>query len=545
MYYTISAGVVNPNENYKITVGGRDDINSSYFITDSKYSRSSRYGMGRDSTVVMELNYYMRELDIGITPDLDDIEIEYCPSCYWNIPIRQIYGQDGVPIPEAAERVGRWSIEKVGTEYSFNSQKLYLNSGSIMTIEANNRELFSVNPDQSSQQHELFFNSAASGADWNRIGIISNWDININSVKTAAEKNGMIYFISKKGQANNFYYLFRLNIINSLPLGTYVCDEPVNTYMLEEMGLLGINEENFDSWRMISANDKIYIVGSQFSSDSTKMFKLNEEDEFEAITGTTPSASSILNTGSFGKYIFLTGGMNANNGSMTDIWRFDTESEEWTQVPVSLVGDFRKVITQFVDGKLVMANPVMTGNLTHPAFTINNPEAVSVSEIIISYIDIPVTEVEYIEADTYCLNETGTLIKGGLEMSGVCVPFTHPWYRSFATGSTIYSVAGKGDRLYVGTNNSIKVYDISDPNALVLKSTFSTNKRVYDLEVAEGDIMYAATSGGLYKLDTANPDTLSSISFFATSYNYQYRIQLYNDKLYVGDDNGKIGRAHV
>ncbi|MBP7433988.1 hypothetical protein KA996_10635, partial [bacterium] len=138
----------------------------------------------------------------------------------------------------------------------------------------------------------------------------------------------------------------------------------------------------------------------------------------------------------------------------------------------------------------------------------------------------------------YCLNETGTLIKGGLEMSGECVPFTHPWYRSFATGSTIYSVAGKGDRLYVGTNNSIKVYDISDPEAFVLKSTFSTNKRVYDLEVADDDVMYAATSGGIYKLDTTNPDTLSQISFYSTGYNYQYRIQLYNDKLYVGDDNG-------
>ena len=91
----------------------------------------------------------------------------------------------------------------------------------------------------------------------------------------------------------------------------------------------------------------------------------------------------------------------------------------------------------------------------------------------------------------------------------------------------------------MGTNNSIKVYDISDPEAFVLKSTFSTgSRRVYDLEVADDDVMYAATSGGIYKLDTANPDTLASLSFFATSYNYQYRIQFYNDKLYVGDDNG-------
>ena len=73
---------------------------------------------------------------------------------------------------------------------------------------------------------------------------------------------------------------------------------------------------------------------------------------------------------------------------------------------------------------------------------------------------------------------------------------------------------------------------------MVLKSTFTTNRRVYDLEVVEGDIMYAATSGGIYKFNTANPDAISQLSFYSTPYNYQYRIQLYNDKLYVGDDNG-------
>ncbi|MGI6394789.1 MAG: hypothetical protein ACOX2F_08735 [bacterium] len=540
MYYTVSASVVNPNENYKIHVGNRDNINPSYFRTDSKYSRSSRYGMGKDSTVVMELNYHTKRLNISI-PELDDVEIEYCPSCYWNVPIRQIYGQDGMLISEADERVGRWFIEKVKAEYSFNSQKLYLNSGSVMTIEANNRELFSVNPDQRNQQHKLFFNSVASGADWNKIGTISNWDNNIHSAKTAVEKNGSLYFISKRGQANNFYYLFKLRVINPLPIGTYICDEPVNMYMLEEVGPLGINEENFDSWRMISANDKAYIIGSQFSNDSTKIFKLNEEDEFEAVTGTTPPASSILNTGVFGQYIFLTGGMNANNGNMTDIWRFDTENEIWEQIPVTLQGDFRKVITQVVDGKLVMANPVIDGNTTHPAFEID-PDIADLNDLAASltYIEIPVTEVEYEESDTYCLNETDNILKGGLEMSGECVPFTHPWYRSFATGSTIYSVAGKGDRLYVGTNDSIKVYDISDPEALILKSTFSTNgRRVYDLEIADDNVMYAATSGGLYKLDTTDPDTLISLLFYNTGlFNYQYKIELYNDKLYVGDDNG-------
>jgi len=154
------------------------------------------------------------------------------------------------------------------------------------------------------------------------------------------------------------------------------------------------------------------------------------------------------------------------------------------------------------------------------------------------YIAFENTNFNFAVAENFCLNETDDLLNAGTFIGSACLPFTHPWYKQYSIGTTVYSVAGKGNRLYVGTGTAIKVYDISDPNALVLKSTFTTNKTVYDLEVADGDIMYAATSGGLYKLNTVNPNTLTSLQFYSTPYNYQYRIQLYNDNLYVGDDNG-------
>ncbi|HNT27357.1 MAG TPA: C10 family peptidase [bacterium] len=171
------------------------------------------------------------------------------------------------------------------------------------------------------------------------------------------------------------------------------------------------------------------------------------------------------------------------------------------------------------------------------AYNISAEGLVEEREVIIEGYNFDISSTV---TNSYCLHEVAGTLKGGVEGNLACQPFTHPWYKSFSIGTTVYSVAGKGDRLYVGTSNAIKVYDISDPNALTLKSTFTTNKIVYDLEVVDGDIMYAATSKGLYKLSTANPDTLSIIgSFYSTgSYNYQYRIQLYNDKLYVGDDNG-------
>ncbi len=148
-------------------------------------------------------------------------------------------------------------------------------------------------------------------------------------------------------------------------------------------------------------------------------------------------------------------------------------------------------------------------------------------------LDKPILHRDYY----YCLKETGTTLQGGIEISGTCVPFTHPWYSSFSAGATVYSLDGKGERLYVGTNNAIKVYDISDPIAPVLVSSFSTSSRVNDLEVYS-NTLFAATNSGLYKLDASDPDELTQILFISATLNYQYKVEVYNGKLYVGDDNG-------
>ncbi|MBP5592055.1 thrombospondin type 3 repeat-containing protein [bacterium] len=149
-------------------------------------------------------------------------------------------------------------------------------------------------------------------------------------------------------------------------------------------------------------------------------------------------------------------------------------------------------------------------------------------------LDKPILHRDYY----YCLNEADLAIHGGIETSGTCVSFTHPFYNSFSAGTTVYSVAGKGNRLYAGTNDSIKIYDISDPNLPVLVSSFSTNNaRVNDLEI-EGNILFAATSKGLYKLDASDPDELDQILFVSTGSTSQNEIELYDGKVYVGDDNG-------
>ncbi|MBP7433858.1 thrombospondin type 3 repeat-containing protein, partial [bacterium] len=544
MYYTLSTSILpvaagTPNENiprYLINVNNETVINPAYFpaTNTSVNARAARY-----STEPMELNFYSRSILPPVPPETIEIpEIVYCPSCYWNLPIEDILDEQGMPEAFSINHIGRWLTGKdENGNYMMNSQHLYFPENMTIFSEMTEHAMVAVRtvetPATGETEYQLLLNTSENGADWEFLGNISNWDSEITSIRAIVSNDSGMYFIAGTDSQGQYgQYLFRVSVESV---------EPETTYSLNNLGLTGIGDDTLENEKLVSVEGALFVIGADSAGAGTRTFKsASGEAPFTEITGLSPASRKIYNLKAAGKYIFLTGGMNANNGSMTDMWRFDTETGIWEQIPITLNGDFRKVITQFVDGKLVMANPVMTGNLTHPAFEIN-PNITNINDLAASmnYVEIPVTEAVYAPMDKYCLNETGNLIKGGLEMSGTCVPFTHPWYRSFATGSTIYSVAGKGDRLYVGTNNSIKVYDISDPEAFVLKSTFSTNnRRVYDLEVVEGDIMYAATSGGLYKLDTANPDTLASLSFFATSYNYQYRIQLYNDKLYVGDDNG-------
>ena len=187
-------------------------------------------------------------------------------------------------------------------------------------------------------------------------------------------------------------------------------------------------------------------------------------------------------------------------------------------------------VTAIDDGKLIIVNPFIT---------VEN----SMQKLVLDLSDIPIDNEDLrvsfeFHPVGFCMAESNGSIAAGIEMSGECVPFTHPWYKSLSAGTTVYSLAGKGNRLYVGTNDSIKIYDISDANTFTQVFSFSTNNAiVYDMEI-EGNALFAATSKGLYKLDASDPDELTQTLFVATSSNNQYEIELYDGKVYVGDDYG-------
>ena len=241
---------------------------------------------------------------------------------------------------------------------------------------------------------------------------------------------------------------------------------------------------------------------------------------------TSGLANSFAAYSEMDQKLYVFGGLD-ENGASDRFLSYDIKTNTWSSINVAEgpgAGYGGVILVDYITETMSLGGGVFVNNEDRNFKWIFDPKTMTWSKEL--------------KSGSYCLKEADSAIQGGMETSGTCVPFTHPFYNSFSAGTTVYSVAGKGDRLYAGTNDSIKIYDISDQNSPVLVSSFSTNNaRVNDLEI-EGDVLFAATSKGLYKLDTSDPDELEQILFVSTGSTSQNEIELYDGKVYVGDDNG-------
>ena len=308
---------------------------------------------------------------------------------------------------------------------------------------------------------------------------------------------------------------------------------------------------DFEDIRIFSLGNNIYVSGN--TDGSFVIYKLvsNNQGEnpytlFPASDATQPARKDYNLTVADGK-IIVSGGATDNISSILG----KTEAEYPPEFAVynniimlePAVSNNWVTVAENINDKLIMMSVTAIENgelvIINPFITVGN----SMQKIVMDLSEIPINGeslrvVFEFDPVVYCLNEAENTFAGGIETSGTCVSFTHPFYNSFSAGTTVYSVAGKGDRLYAGTNDSIKIYDISNQNSPVLVSSFSTNNaRVNDLEI-EGEVLFAATSKGLYKLDASDPDELEQILFVSTGSTSQNEIELYDGKVYVGDDNG-------
>ena len=488
-HHTLSAGAKGIEDNYLDEINGVQSINPEYFHNKRKYARSARK------------TFWDMEAGILIT-GLKVRPIDWTPIHVGSLQ----------PFP-GIRKINHWQVD--GSKFRLIGKILPENSLAVTTGVFNT--LYSVVYVDGNRI--LRVNHEENPSDWHDVTVIPGWpaELDVSSLDIAGSS---LYVTGRDEELpGSPFRIYRFDMNPAKMTFEVIAELSVP---LLEPGIMEIG-------------GKALIKGINIVTQKLEFYEAGyngaeKVGEIPVRYGCTVIAKDGL--------VYVTGGIDGdqqpeNNVLVSnDLGRNFSPFADFEGENIDLTMSF----VHFSGGKMYVVNPK------------ENTDGIyrKVAEVDLSdgSFNISLKQIEGITVEqsvdlNYCLNETGNLIKGGLEELGTCMPFTYPWYRSFATGSTIYSVAGKGERLYVGTNNSIKVYDISDPEAFVLKSTFSTGGRiVYDLEVADDDVMYAATSGGIYKLDTANPDTLASLSFFATSYNYQYRIQLYNDKLYVGDDNG-------
>ena len=285
-------------------------------------------------------------------------------------------------------------------------------------------------------------------------------------------------------------------------------------------------------FRLVKKSEHEYFAfGGQTgeTSFSTKLYllDLNNMTSPQLITKipTSGLANSFAAYSEMDQKLYIFGGQDSN-GASDRILSFDTKTATWNEInavggPGAGFGGV--ILVDYITETISLGGGVFVNNEDRNFKWIFDPKTA--------------TWTKELKSGSYCLKESETAVQGGIGTSGECVPFTHPWYNSFSAGATVYSLDGKGERLYVGTNNAIKVYDISDPIAPVLVSSFSTSSRVNDLEVY-GNTLFAATNSGLYKLDASDPDELTQVLFVSATLNYQYKVEVYNGKLYVGDDNG-------
>ena len=374
------------------------------------------------------------------------------------------------------------------------------------------------------------------------LGEISNYP-QLNG-SSALVKGDDIYFAG--GNFANMIPMLPGSGNNAVQYITKISSDGQNGYSFSGVATIPTHLEDI---RIFALGNDIYVSGNTTTNFVVYKLMPNSEGEFpyflSVVNDNQPVRKDYNLTSSDGK-IIVSGGATDYISTVLNLDEEDYPSTFSVYGNIIMlepaVSNNWVTVAENINDKIIMfsVTAIDNGNLVivNPFITVGN----SMQKFVLNLSDIPINN-ETIRVSfeshplTFCLGESENTLAGGLGTSGECVPFTHPWYNSFSAGATVYSLSGKGERLYVGTNNAIKVYDISDPISPVLVSSFPTSSRVNDLEVY-GDTLFAATNSGLYKLDASDPDELTQLLFISATLNYQYKVEVYNGKLYVGDDNG-------
>ena len=256
---------------------------------------------------------------------------------------------------------------------------------------------------------------------------------------------------------------------------------PEMIYAVNNLGEVGFDNENT---KLVFANGRLYLFAQ--NGNSFRAY-LHNSKIFEEIQGVMPQQRKILNVAVSGKYILLAGGTDFNNENLNDLWRFNTETSTWEQIPVTLKSDFGKVIMQEVDGKIVGFNPVIDESTTFPAFEFENTENVENIEVYEFVIKNDNLDFE----QNFCISETDNSIFPGItNIYDECVKVENYDFDEVTFPDYKFSVAGYKNSLYLGGLTGIRRVEIGE-NGEITKKEIVYSGETNNLAVF-GNTLYAA-----------------------------------------------------
>ncbi|MBP5406474.1 hypothetical protein J6Z19_04920 [bacterium] len=522
MYYALSTSILpvkngNKLEEFppymKYGKNGKLEINDEYFpaTNTNKFARASRYMIE-----AQELNYYTRMINPPELPKpIEFPDIELCASCYFDMPIRYFGINEIMPY----EYVSRYMIKKnKENNVLIDSQRIMFHKNQIAFGEISPKEMIGI--ESNGKEYFLTVNTSESGADWNRIGRIENRGSGISGIESFAAN----YFIAQNGKSGKT--LYSIELISEIPQNLDVKDAfelPETVYTVNNLGKIGFEREQT---KLVFANGKLYLFAQ--GGNSSGMFLFNGAD-FEEIRGVMPPQRNILNVSTTGKYMFLAGGTDSSNETMNDLWRFDTESNTWEQIPVELQGSFSKVIMQEVNGRMVAFNPVIDENTTFPVFEFENSE--NVENIEVSYSRVKIEDLDF--EQSFCLNETDNSIFPGItNVYGECVKVENYDFGEVTFPDYKLSVAGYRNSLYLGGLTGIRRVETGENGEVTKKEMIysgeSNNLAVY------GNTLYAANYSEIDIFEIAEDGSIERKSSVKTNDCRNIRIE--GGKLFAAEN---------
>lgn len=495
-------------------------INDDYFppTNTNKFARASRYNIDP-----IELNYHTVEVSLP-DPNTDTIfqkpveipNIDLCASCYFDMPIRY-FGINGI-LPY--EYVSRYEIVKDSeNKVLLDSQRIIFPKNQIAFSEISTSEMIGIESNE--KDYFLTLNTSESGADWNRIGRIENWDYGIGEIESWSAN----YFIAKNAQGVK--NLYSIELISEIPQNLDVFVDagelPEMVYAVNNLGEIGFDNEQT---KLVFANGKLYLFANSENSFITFLYN---GKIFEEIQGVMPQSRKIVNVLISDKYLFLAGGINFSNETLNDLWRFNTETNTWEQIPVTLHGDFGKAIMQEASGKIVGFNPVIDDNTTFPVFEFENSE--SLENIEVSYSQIKIVDLDF--EQTFCISETDNSIFPGItNVYGECVKVENYDFDEVTFPDYKLSVAGYKNSLYLGGLTGIRRVEIGKNGEITKKEMIysgeSNNLAVY------GNTLYAANYSEIDIFEIADDGSISRKSSVKTNNCQNIRIE--NGNLFAAEN---------